>query len=287
MQTEFHATTAAAAEREPVSAFIICFNEEQDIEECLKSVQFCDEVVVIDSFSTDRTVEICERYHARVIQRPWPGYREQKAFGLAATTHEWVLNLDADERVSPELRENLLALLRRDWEERRAGVPTTLADGYEVNRTVWYLGRWWRRGGWYPEFRMRFFRKSKVTWGGTDPHEKPIVDGTQDRIGGEIYHFTYKSFSDQVERLHRFSSIAAEEEFKKGGRSGWRRLLLNPLLRSFKFFVLKGGFQEGKAGLVVALAEGYYTFMKYAKLWELEHKEAHLAARRREAANEG
>lgn len=260
--------------RDKISAFIVCFNEEADIEDCLKSVSFCDEVLVIDSFSTDRTVEICEAHGARVIQRKWPGYKEQKAFGLAATEHGWVLNLDADERISAELRDNILEVLTASYQEQQQGsTSTSLADGYEVNRLVYYLGRWWFRGGWYPEYRLRFFRKEKVVWGGTDPHEKPIVHGRTARLSGDIYHFTYRKLADQIERLHHFSTIAAQQELNKGGKPSWHRLLINPFLRSFKFYVLKKGYREGKAGFIVAIMEGYYTFMKYAKLWELTVKD--------------
>lgn len=256
--------------RELVSAFVITFNEEDQIRACLESLAFCDEVVVIDSFSTDRTVEICEAFGARVIQREWPGYRDQKAFGLASCTHEWVVNLDADERVSKELRESIVGVLREDYacEHGSAVKSTDQINGYSISRVVYHLGRWWRRGGWYPEYRVRFFRKSKVSWGGVDPHEKPIVEGKVARLGGEIYHFTYKDLGEQLERLQTFSSIAAEEEYKMGRRASLRHLLFNPFLRAFKFYILKKGYREGVAGLVVSIIEGYYTFLKYAKLWE-------------------
>lgn len=265
--------TRAEPGREQISAFIVCYNEEDQIADCLESLTFCDEIVAIDSFSTDSTVEICRSYGAKVIQHPWPGYRQQKAFGLSRTMNEWVINLDADERVSPELRENILVVLKEDYERKRAGVrsdPKDEVNGYAINRVVYFLGRWWRRGGWYPEYRVRFFRKSKVIWGGVDPHEKPIVEGKTKRLDGEILHYTYKNMDEQLSRLQNFSSIAAVEEFKRGKRATVGQLLLNPLLRSFKFYVVKKGYREGVAGLIVSIIEGYYTFMKYAKLWEYQ-----------------
>lgn len=264
-------------EREKVSAFVICCNEEEEIQAALDTLRFCDEVVVIDSYSTDRTVELCEAFGARVIQRDWPGYREQKAFGLKTTTYDWVINIDADERVSPELRENIIKVLQRKHKIKQGELEPQEEEpeGYEVSRVVYYLGRWWRKGGWYPEYRVRFFYKPSVTWGGVDPHEKPIVDGPISRLEGELHHFTYRSMDDQLRRLHAHASIAAREEAKRGGSAGLRHMLLNPLLRMFKFYFSKRGYREGTAGVIVVIMEGFYTFLKYAKLWEQTHvKEA-------------
>ena len=264
-----------ARPRAGIAAFIVTCNEEHNIRQCLQSVAFCDEIVVIDSFSTDQTVEIARECGARVIQRAWPGYREQKAFGLGATTREWVINLDADERVSEELRAEVLTVLEA-WAVRRAEVAEIGDDeivGYFVNRVVYHLGRWWRLGGWYPEWRLRFFRRDNTTWGGIDPHEKAVVAGRTGRLQGELEHYTYRSLSEQFSRLERYSTLAAEEEFRGGRRAQFLSLLFNPFLRSFKFLIWKRGFREGTAGLIVAVAEGYYTFMKYAKLWELEFRE--------------
>lgn len=257
-----------APDREKISAFIIAFNEEDQIEACVRSVLFCDEVLVIDSFSTDRTVQIAESLGARVVQRAWPGYREQKAFGLATSTHEWVLNLDADERVTPALQEEILGILRQQRRDNSSAIA-----GYYINRVVFYLGRWWRLGGWYPEYRMRFFRKSTVTWGGIDPHEKPIVDGRTAYLKGELEHYTYHNLDEQFQRLHSLSTLAAREDYKRGKRASLFKLMVNPVLRVLKFYVIKRGYREGRAGLIVAVAEGYYTFMKYAKLWEHEFNE--------------
>lgn len=258
--------TSNTTEREPISAFIICFNEEDFIADCVKSVAFCDEVLVVDSFSSDRTVEIAKQLGARVIQNEWPGYKKQKSFALSKTSHEWVLNLDADERVSDELRENIVDVLSREAKNRSSSII-----GYEVNRLVYYLGRWWRRGGWYPEYRLRFFRKSQVTWGGIDPHEKPIPSGPTARLGGDLYHYTYKDMNDQADRLNKFSTLAAKERFEMGEKPSLTKMLVNPWIRFCKFYFFKRGFQEGMAGFIIAVMEGYYTFMKYAKLWEFHY----------------
>jgi len=257
--------TGPGIERESVSAFVITFNEEAHIKDCLESVSFCDEVIVVDSFSKDRTVEIAEGMGARVIQREWPGYRAQKAFGLAQCSHKWVVNLDADERVDLTLKGEILEILSgRDRDQ--AGEPIV---GYELNRVVYHLGRWWRNGGWYPEYRLRFFLKEAVEWGGRDPHEKPVTGGRVEKLDGELHHFSYSGLADQFKRLLNFAEVSASESFRIGKRSGVWDLLLRPLLRTFKFYFLKKGYREGLAGIVVALAEGVYTFMKYALLWEM------------------
>jgi len=247
----------------PISAFVITFNEEDRLEPCLQSLAFCEEIVIVDSFSTDRTVKIAESFGAKIFQRPWPGYRAQKEFGLGCTTYEWVLNLDADERVSNELRAAIFAAVEKQ-------VAGNVTAGYFVNRVVFYLGRWWRLGGWYPEYRLRFFQKSKVTWGGEDPHERPEVDGKTERLEGELQHFTYRDMADQFQRLQAHSTAAARTDFNRGRRFSLWKLIFNPLVRTLKFYFLKKGYREGVAGLIVAIAEGYYTFMKYAKLWECE-----------------
>ena len=263
----------AASRREKISAFIICFNEEADISACLNSISFCDEIVVIDSFSADKTVEIAEQYGAKVIQRAWPGYRAQKAFGLASCKHDWVLNLDADERADDELRNAILSELGRKWRVRN-GEEAARSDeplGYSVSRVVYFLGRWWRKGGWYPEFRVRFFFSPNVTWGGIDPHEKPIVDGPIEVLEGELKHFTYRNLGEQLQRLHAHASIAAEEEVKRKDNFNLSSLFFNPISRMLKFYFFKGGYREGIAGVIVAVMEGFYTFFKYARVWELKY----------------
>lgn len=269
--------------REKLSAFVITFNEEEQIQACLESLSFCDEIIVVDSFSTDNTVCIAERLGARVVQRAWPGYRQQKEFGLSLTSHEWVLNIDADERVSESLRDSVLATL----DSMQAGPRSndSLA-GYYLCRVVFFLGRWWRRGGWYPEYRLRFFRKSKVTWGGTDPHERVVATGPTSVLSGEILHFTYKNLDQQIAQLQRFSSVGAREEHKLGRRFSLFPLLVSPVARFVKFYLLKQGFREGVAGFVVAINESYYAFCKYAKLWELDRVDADLSAWRELAVSQ-
>lgn len=250
--------------RAKISAFIVCCNEESKIKAALDSVIWCDEIVVVDSGSTDRTVEICKTYTSNVIYNKWPGYLEQKQFALEHCAHDWVINIDADEVVSEDLKENILQMLTLPAKKRDK------VAGYEINRVVNFLGRWWRRGGWYPEYRLRLFQRSAAKWGGTNPHEKAIVAGRIKKIKGEIYHFTYDDFSNQVDTINKFSSFAAIEQYNSGERSSLIKILVNPLARFLKFYFLKRGFLEGLAGLIVAINETYYVFLKYSKLWALE-----------------
>jgi glycosyl transferase family 2/lipopolysaccharide kinase (Kdo/WaaP) family protein len=244
--------------RPPITCCIICFNEEANIRRCLESVKWCDEIVIVDSFSTDQTVAICREYTRRIIQRPWPGYVEQKRFALSQATHEWVLNVDADEEVSPELHHEILAVLRRNHPD---------VDGYYIPRLVYHLGRWWWRG-WYPGFRLRLFRKAKVRWGGVDPHEKVLLRGQADRLRGNLYHYTYDDIHDHLRALNGLTEIASRELALRGKHARLADLLLRPLWRFLRFYVVGGGFREGVPGFFVAVTSAFYVFLKYAKLWE-------------------
>jgi glycosyltransferase involved in cell wall biosynthesis len=254
----------AAARVEPtVSAIVVCFNEERNIGACLDSLRWCDEIVVVDSFSTDRTLEICRQYTERVVQRKWAGYRDQKAFAHSLATKDWVLLVDSDERVSPELRDEI--------KESLASYDSAYA-GFSVPRLLFYLGRWWWRGGWYPDADVRLFRRERATWGGTDPHEKILVDGKVRRLRNPLYHFSYRDIEDHIQRINRFTSILSQELSNEKKRWRLSDALLRPGFRFFRSYVLQRGFLEGFAGFYVAVTSAVYVFLKYAKLWELELK---------------
>lgn len=246
--------------REKISAFVICKNEEDKIARCLTSLAWCDEILVVDSGSTDRTLEIVRRFpQSRVIVRPWPGHRAQKQFALEQCLYPWIVNLDADEELSVDLRNRMLQVLRQG----------TRFSGFELCRVVYFLERWWDRGGWHPEYRLRFFRRDSASWGGIDPHEKAIVEGPIGRLKGFILHYSFLDISDFVDTQNRFSTLAAHKLHEQGVRSGMVKIIFRPLVRFMKFFVLKGGYREGRAGLIVAGIEALGTFLKYAKLWKL------------------
>ena len=247
-----------------ISVFIICFNESKRIRRCLESVKWCDEIVIIDSGSTDNTLAICREYTDRIFVREWPGYVEQKCFGLSQCRHEWVLNLDADEEVSEGLRDEIVSKVLS------ADSKIGQINGFYLSRIVFYLNRWWRRGGWFPEYRLRLCRRSVTKWGGENPHEKAIVEGPTHKLEGELFHYTYDSISDHILRLNRYSSTAAESMHRRGKRATPLNLVFNPVTRFLKFYFVKKGFREGVPGLLVAFLEGYYVLLKYIKLWELE-----------------
>lgn len=255
-----------------ISAIVVCFNEEHNIGDCLETLRWCDEVVVVDSFSTDRTPEICRQYTDRFIQREWAGYRDQKAFAHSQATKDWVLLVDSDERVTPKLRDEIQASLARDGSE---------CAGYAVPRLVHYLDRWWWRGGWYPDYDVRLFRRERATWGGSDPHEKILVDGKVRRLKNPLHHFSYRNIEDHIQRINRFTSISSQELRKEGGRWRLSDAILRPVVRFFQSYLLKRGFLEGFAGFYVALTAAVYVFLKYAKLWELELEERKNVERKR------
>jgi glycosyltransferase involved in cell wall biosynthesis len=247
-----------------ISAIVVCFNEEDRIGECLESLKWCDEIVVVDSFSTDRTVEICRQYTDRVIQRRWAGYRDQKAFAHSQAMREWVFLVDADERVTPDLKKEILDALSRDGEDFAA---------FSVPRLVYYLGRWWWRGGWYPDYDVRIFRRDRATWGGLDPHERIIVEGKIRRLKKPLHHFSYRDINDHLDRINRFTTVAATELEGQGRRWRLRDSLLRPPFRFFRSYVWKRGFLEGFPGFFTAVTAAIYVFLRYAKLRELELRE--------------
>jgi glycosyltransferase involved in cell wall biosynthesis len=242
-----------------VSAIVVCFNEEEHIAACLESVRWCDEIVVVDSRSTDRTLDIASGFTGRVFVRDWPGYREQKQFALDQARHEWVLNVDADERVSSELRAEI---------QRELSLGDLDVDGFWIPRLVFYLGRWWYRGGWYPDYRLRLFRRERAIWGGVNPHEKVIVDGRTRRLGGHLLHFTYRDVSQHLITVNRLTNISAAEVLRRR-RTRRRDLYLRPAWRFFRSLVLARGALEGWAGYFVASTAAFYVFLKYAKSLEL------------------
>lgn len=246
----------------PVTACIIAFNEEEKLEACIRSASFCAHVVVVDSHSTDRTRDIAASLGATVVERDWPGHIDQKNFAIDQATTEWVLCLDADERVTPELRARI-----------EAALAAPEADGYTVNRRNIYLGKWIRRGGWYPDRKVRLFRRTKGRWGGVNPHDHVHVQGPVRDLDADLEHLSYDSIADHLKTIDYFSTIAAGEKLSRGQRGLGLQLVFNPPFKFFKMFVLKLGFLDGWRGLIVAALGAFYVFLRYAKLWEHVHVE--------------
>ena len=249
-----------------LSVCIITGNEEDNIGRCLESVAFADEIVVVDSFSTDRTVAIARSFTDRVFQHRWVGYIGQKAIARNLARGEWILFVDADEAVSPALRDEILATFRR-------GVPDGVA-GFDFPRQVWYMRRWIRHGDWYPDTKLRLFRKARGRCCGIEPHERIEVDGEVRHLGAPLFHYTYDDIADQIGTMNRFSSISARNE-RLRNRSALYLLwgmLMHPPFRFFRCYVVKGGFLDGIPGLIVAVNVAFGTFSKYAKLWDLHRR---------------
>ncbi|HSR51837.1 MAG TPA: glycosyltransferase family 2 protein [Acidobacteriota bacterium] len=246
-----------------ISAVLISFNEEEKIEDALSSLRgIADEIIVVDSFSSDRTPEICRRFTEHVIQREWPGYRAQKQFATDQASHPWVLSLDCDERLSADLRSEL-----RDWKRRPEGPE----KGYAIPRQTYFMGRWIRHTTWYPDLQMRLFRPDSGRWRGGRVHESfRLKNGTvQGRLGGHILHFTYSDLSEYLGQLDRFSSLAAADYLDRGKGVGPLRVALTPPLVFLKNYILRRGFLDGRAGLAVSFLSAVSVLFKHLKLWEL------------------
>ncbi len=244
---------------ENISVTIITFNEEKNIERCLESLQWADEIVVLDSFSNDRTVEICRKYTEKVFQKKWQGYGKQKNLCADRTSHRWVLNIDADEVVSPECA---LAIQR----ELKNGPRHPL---YQFPRKNFFGKHWVRFGGWYPDKIFRLYDKTQVSFKESQVHEKLEPDNDSGLIGEPLLHYSYDGLADYMERLNRYSTLFAEEKVEKGWTAGWAHLYLRPPLTFFKNFILRQGFREGFLGMFLALSAAFYTYLKYAKTRKL------------------
>ena len=244
-----------------LSVTIITKDEESDIAAAIASVAWADEVVIVDSQSSDRTVEIARGAAAPVvvIVQEWQGYIEQKNFAAEQASHDWILSLDADERVTPALADEVRRTLQK---------PAHTA--YEMPRITWHLGRWIRGTDWYPDHQTRLYNRRKARWTGRYVHESVAVDGTRGRLTGELQHFAYRDVSDHLETIDRYTAHAARQMFESGRRASIADLALHGPFAFFRNYVLKGGFRLGRVGLVVSTMNAYYVFLKFAKLWELQ-----------------
>ncbi len=244
----------------PLSAVFITQDEERNLPEALESVRFCDEVVVVDSGSGDGTRAVAEAAGARVVvNAPWPGYLAQRNVSVDAAQHDWVLAMDADERVSPALREEIQDLRQRGFQHA----------GYRIPRVAFYLGRWIRATDWYPDFQLRLFDRRLGRCEGALVHESIHVRGSVGRLGGEIEHFPYADVSDHLNTIDRYTTLWARQSLEAGLRASWPALCATPTWAFFRNYLLRGGLRLGKVGLTISVLNSYYTFLKRAKLLEL------------------
>ena len=245
-----------------ITAVVITLNEEKNIGRCLDSVrQVADEIVVVDSYSTDRTRDICSRKDVQFMQHPFGGHIEQKNYAVSCASYDRVLALDADEALSEELQQSILTV-KQNW----------LADGYAFNRLTSYCGKWIRHSGWYPDTKLRLWDRRKGRWGGVNPHDRVIMDSGSrlTRLGGDLYHYSYHTIRDHIDTINNFSEIAARAAHADGRRANLLLdIVLNPPLTFIKKYVLKLGFLDGYPGFMIAVHTAYGKFLKYTKLREL------------------
>ncbi|NLI83589.1 MAG: glycosyltransferase family 2 protein [Deltaproteobacteria bacterium] len=243
---------------EAVSVAVITRNEGRNIRECLASVQWASEIVVVDRFSSDDTVEIAREMGATVYQEEWHGYAQQKNLAMEKTRGAWILNLDADERIPPPLRGEILETLPK------AGDTV----GYYIARRNYFCGKWIRYGGWYPDYTLRLLRKGAGRFEERAVHEKLRVHGRTGRLEHPMEHYSYRSISDYLERLDRYSALAALELKKGMVTASWAALSLRPLFTFFKMYIMRRGFLDGREGFFLAVSYAYYTFLKYYRTTE-------------------
>jgi glycosyltransferase involved in cell wall biosynthesis len=244
-------------EQMKISAVIITFNEEDRLPDALASLQgVADEIVVVDSYSTDRTPDIARQAQATFYQNRFEDYGQQKNFALQKASHDWILNLDADERVSPELKKAIIELKEKK--------PLKNVAAFAIKRKAFYLGRWIRHSGWYPDKKVRLFRKNGSVWQGRI-HERLQVTGDVVPLSGVILHFTYRDISDHIRRLNRYSTLLAEEIVRQKKKCLGLRLLILPPVTFFRHYIWRLGFLDGFAGMVIAAVSSWGTAMKYFK----------------------
>ncbi|WP_299822732.1 glycosyltransferase family 2 protein [uncultured Pontibacter sp.] len=242
-----------------LSVTIITFNEEQNIERCLKSVEgIADEIIVVDSLSTDRTKEICLSYGVTFVERPFTSMIDQKNYSLSLATHQHVLSLDADEALTDELRESVLKV-KHNWK----------ADAYKLNRLTNYRGQWIRHSGWYPDRKLRLFDRTKAHWGGQNPHDRVIPEegAKVENLKGDMLHYYSYNVKQHLDQINRYSDIYMNEMWRKGKKTSLLAVIVKPPFRFVRTYFLQRGFLDGFNGLFIAGLSSYTVFLKYAKLY--------------------
>jgi len=253
-----------------ISATIITFNEQSNIKAACESVAWADEVVVVDSNSTDQTRERAEACGARVITNAWPGFGAQKQFAVEQATHEWIFSLDADERVSDELRNSIQSL--------RSANESELADGYEIARRTYYQQRWIRGGGWYPDRQLRLFRKSKGRWKERHIHESVTMNpgARVGRLAGDLLHYTSQDAAHHHRMIgERYAPLAALQMFEDGRRTSVLGVASAGPAAFIRSLILKGGLRDGFAGFTIASFAAHHAFLKHLMLWEKQQNTDH------------
>jgi len=244
-----------------LSVVIITFNEERNIGRCLESVKdIADEIVVVDSFSTDKTREICESYGVKFIEHTFEGHIKQKNFAISQANYTHQLSLDADEALSEKLKAEILKI-KDNWD----------AYAYRMNRLSNYCGKWIRHSGWYPDTKLRLYNSVKGQWAGMDPHDRYEMEPKSSigKLKGDILHYTYYSIDEHILQANKFSSIAANELVSKGKTIYFFKIILNPIAKFIRNYVLNLGFLDGFYGFIICQITANETFLKYIKAWQM------------------
>jgi glycosyltransferase involved in cell wall biosynthesis len=252
--------------RETISCAIVVYNEERNIAECLESANWMDEIMVVDAYSQDKTVEICRKFTPCVYQRPWNGFGEQKNFAIDHATSDWVFILDADERISPALRNEIEAILTA----RNPVGPVA----YSLPRKNFYYGKWIRWAGCYPDTQLRLFRRGVGRLDDAEPHNKFVFQGLGGNLQAALDHYTERTIEDHFRKFNNFTTLAARERAKTKSSVSWADLTLRPIFTFWKYYVRRQGFREGMHGLLICAFASMYTFVKYAKLWDMTRQVA-------------
>jgi glycosyltransferase involved in cell wall biosynthesis len=244
-----------------LSVTVVAKNEATDLGAALASVAWADEIVVVDSHSTDDTVAIARQYTDRVVVHDWLGHVEQKNYAASLASHDWILSIDADERVTTELADEIRTLL--------GGEPRHQA--FWIPRVTWHLGRWVRTTDWFPDYQSRLYDRRRARWTGRYVHENLAIDGTAGRLQGDIQHYAYRDIADHLETIDRYTTLAARQMYEDGRRAGMLQLAGHPPLAFLRNYIARGGIRDGVPGFIISSMNAYYVFLKFAKLWELQH----------------
>jgi len=246
----------------PVSVAVITKNEERNIKNALESVKDFEEIVIVDSFSEDRTVNLCKEYTDKIFQCEWQGFAKQKQLAIDKTTLQWVLVLDADERVTEALKKEIMEKIKEN------------KDGYFIPRKNFFLGRWIKHSGWWPDYTLRLFKRQKGKMQQREVHEKIIVEGEIGYLKEPMLHYTYQSIEDFIKKMGNYASLSAQEIVKRNP-SRYKivfKMISSPLFTFFKMYFLRLGFLDGLRGLILAVFYSFYSFLKYAKALEKQWK---------------
>ncbi len=241
-----------------VSVTIITRNESAHIRAALESVAWADERIVVDAQSTDDTVAIARGLAHQVVVREWPGYGAQKNYAASLASHDWILSLDADERVTPALATEI-----------RQAVANPAHAAFRIPRVTFHMGRWIRSTDWYPDHQLRLYDRQRGTWNDARVHEGVVVGGSIGELAAEIQHFPYRDLADHLETINRYTTLAAAEMHAGGRRAGLAQMAVHPPAAFIRNYLLRGGIRDGAPGLVVSAMNAYYVFLKFAKLREL------------------